>query len=371
MHINWKWAVVVFWVVFFTVPWTARCCGVQDAVLTPFTCSSDLSMFDATIGNLKAIRKCDFLVRVKETFDSVNGADGFDRNGALVQRYGLFRVAIDLDNDFFCCYQIQHQSTLDLFASQEEGPQSATQKLYKAICLNGVGPDALVRSAVFPGGMQSTPWANSQRRNSDPAKTLGIPNFLGAGVLDAMPASLETLESTIARLKGNWNVESVLDKSDGVVEIRYAYSEKRILLAKTTRFDTFSSMPVGFSSEVYFSENPEFTTPKVGEWSKIDSGTVTWNQIKQIYVVERLTSEKNIRESVNGKEHLGELFTEYDIHWFSVNEDLSPDLFNGEFLSSLDSMMKVVDPAICGADQLIDRNPALKKTLQTDDGNPQ
>ncbi len=339
---------------FFLVPLSAglQLHGVQKSGTK---LSDELAILDGAATNLRAIRQCDYLVRVKEDFDSVNSAKGVDEKGAVVERIGFYRIAIDFETSRAACFRIEQQNYLDLAAGTSQSPRFQEFETQRGICQDGAGESATIRAVTFPNTRQVTPWQLSEGRGSSFLSALEIPDFRCAGVLSSQASELERIVKTLDLVKSEWIVVQADEPSEGVLKLRMERRDlepKGVVFARTVTFDLNSLMPLGSQGEILFRDKGQIERGEKGIWQKTEHFETRWTELNGIFLPEHIESEKYFTVSVNGRDQSGEQIRELDFHWFGVNEELDPRLFSGEFLESLDKMMELLDPEICGADRL-------------------
>lgn len=101
--------------------------------------------------------------------------------------------------------------------------------------------------------------------------------------------------------------------------------------------------------------------------SSIGKARIRWEQVNDIYVPTLIKSRYTKTIHVAKRSTTGVIEQELEFHWFSVNEELDPDLFNRERIKTEKSIMQMLDPVETGADSLVEKQPEKEKETDKED----
>jgi len=329
------------------------------------------SYLNAAIANAGSVRQFDVLVRERQSFDNVGLEEGFNEKGAVIERFGLFRICVDLDRMEAGCYQFMGQSVLDLMPVENEGPIQQNYRRIRGVCLDQSRRDGMFFSREFPSSIHAQPWRPDEGVESSIFTDLGIPDFRATGVLfgGPMPLAVVRQAATAISLAATGRGQR-RDSGDLLtLEIRDERPKGAgIVFLHQFKIDKASLMPVQASiRSLTVRETPG--SPAVGTEGEMQGHSTRWKEVDGVFIPVSVQSSENQIEDVNGTKQAGKRLVEFDLHWFSINKPLDRKLLDGSCLADLEALMAVVDPAKCGADALVDprwRGKALEGKDGTD-----
>jgi hypothetical protein len=321
------------------------------------------SHFLVPVANAEAIRQGDVLIRETCFFDSINGY-GFDQEGILLQETTYYRVVFDFDQEYFACYKHEKKevSSLSLekkikfFESVAQGDGKFVSVIMSGFCFDGKN-SILFRE--FPGGIQK------RNRNSYSEEQALFLNAVGfrdyrfpLNNFEGSSRAIYTGSETFRRHATGDSLESYELLPDNILEIQLKAPPINIQLPEglqIKKLTTVFRFSLVDSSVVFLdSSRIEFIDEKGTKPVSQLPTSYSWTLKNNVQVVKSVL-QKRYEEftTYGGDVYKAPADRRLALHWFSVNEPVKAEFFDGSVLKSRESFLAVVDPEANDASELI------------------
>ena len=314
------------------------------------------SIYGCVDANCQAWRQGDFLVRARTTFDSTEISADRSVKGLMTDNEIFTRVIFDLDNRKYLYASWNTGSAID-FTSHPINPEAHRQLFSVIGGISSNGP----KGTVLQYRLSRVPRRTNRSYFPDDEDkfliAINFPDYRGFWQYQK-PTEFGKMEaeSTVEALKvGRFFHSSSTDSQFTKIVYDCPIGDQPDTVLgyfQTWTFENESMMPVAVVGEGKF---------KDGSISPGPNFKLSWELLNEVYVLH--SSRKRFFDVVDttSKREKGTRIEDLDFHWFSLNEELDASLFEAEQFQSEQSLLKLVDPRLAGANQLIEPSPDAPK----------
>lgn len=332
------------------------------------------SMLGVPAANGLAMKQGDVLVRERYVFDSVsNGTRGFDRSGILAEEETFYRLMFDFDAEVFAIYRIFNRSIIDLGKPEtepeedgsqvEDGPDKY-QSLYGA-CYAGDRSDVFLRH--FPGKIQKKPRTEFPEKLAELLFEMRFRDYrLPAFNLRGNPKSTAGIKEHFQRLETGDTLKSFRVLDSNRVELEFRLPQEMHFIPSPhgkiseafhlLQIDRESMMPVT-DATVFMVNKPDGRTIEAGTGGgdrKHPPTKFKWKLVNNIHVIQSITNRTlDTYPTPRSMEHEAYATRKQDFHWFSVNEELDEQFFDGSIVEDRKKVLELLDPVKSNAESLL------------------
>jgi|GEM_PF-3084516 len=317
----------------------------------------EAAIFASVLMNADALRQGDVLISETVSVDTVTEKPDFNPDGVAKSTQMLIRFVFDHDAGKYCVLRKGRYLTLDL---GEVGSGRNPERNTDVIRAGSVsGPDSPIMIRDFPGPTKTIPVRMRQ------AMTVSILRYLMAPEIRVLPM-VAMMEEDYAFVR------------DYVIRLQTGAGLRRASRLNATRLEltSFVDYPGGarpgtaLGVEWKYEFDLENSLPvRITAEIKLPAGaaekelgpsvtTASWLAMNGIQVLDQMESRGIRPVRINGQYHHGESLTQLRFHWFSVNEPLKDQFFDGTCFQDLETFQAHIDPVKSGADSLIRPDPA-------------
>ena len=305
-------------------------------------------IFEAASLNSAAIRQGDFLLRRRESFDTVNRYDGVNEHGVV--RFGDVwqRVVFDHDAKEYCVLTIRESIETNLAnVETPAGPERKTV-VRSAVCIDA---DGVLLSRLFPGGSKTRHLAAKPTDKLFAEKAIGFPDYRSFGLFfGGVPGSFQRMMQMTNRLKTGSEFHESKELGDDklMITMRSEPNSESWIVEEYT-FDTARLVPILVNKFLQNKAQIEDQRP-----SFIGKQSFEWKELNGIQLPKSGNADTPYREMINGHYQSAHRFTDVEFHWFSVNERIDPKWFDGSQFADFASFKELLDAKACGAVDLLE-----------------
>jgi len=300
------------------------------------------SIAECGVANLKGLRQGDLLLKKTELFDNSEIDEHGRPNGIIVRSTAFVRVAFDFEKGEYCSFSLRESSILDFAKSDKESKgfvlkgfcHSKSSDNFTELFLDDARVECSrkefaesrvkflgeigfhdVRSLVVTGTMTPHPLFF----------TKGMPDM---GVAD--------VGDTFCSCK--WTGSKVVILDD-ISPASWKDKDKKQLLKN--EYDSESLMPTSMRL---------FVRRSTGSEKDLVSRKFDWSEHQGLLIPKSASISGPRTISVGDVRHSSTFDSDYEFHWFSVNEPkkLDQKLFDGSYFESRDSIVSQIDPTRLG-----------------------
>lgn len=315
------------------------------------------SYLEGALAAAESIRQFDVLVRERQDFDAVNGPAGVRADGIMEETGYIGRIVADLDRREAACYLFGAQSTLALAPFAGAAPQTSAFAQARGVALHRDGDNErwVMHSRTFPSRVYDRGWSPDSGNQTPFLEQADIPDFRFLGILGTSPLSQRDAYSSLAARRADVQLAVSMRSQDGILEFtteNRRTAELGIFSYTRVTIDANRRLPVKRSGWAR-ALRPLPDGPPPGIDQLLESAEFEWEERNGIPVPVAIRSRQNSAMQLMGDVKTGYQYRDFDLHWFSINEPLAPEMVDGSVLRDPAKFLAVLDPSKCGATRLV------------------